>query len=733
MNLLYRRRFRVVGIVQGVGFRPHVARLAAELGLAGFVLNTTSGVVIEAEGLAAAIEVFAERLVAEAPAAATIEHLESEEIAASGGAAFEIRSSEEADDYSAGLPPDLALCGDCAREMDDERDRRYRYPFINCTNCGPRYSIVEGLPYDRPRTTMRQFAMCAACAAEYEDARDRRYHAQPVACPKCGPELEFVKGETRAREEEAVRRAVEALRTGEIGAIKGIGGFHLACDARNAEAVGRLRERKARGDQPFAVMVRNLETAREFVEVSEQAAGLLRSAAAPIVLLPKRKAEAVLAPGNGYLGVMLPYSPLHNLLVAELDLLVMTSGNRHGEPIVSGNEKAVTDLAELADFFVLHNREICAACDDSVVRLWKGRPLAIRRGRGYAPLKLKLPVDTRPALAMGSDLKAAFGLAEGRRVYIGPHIGDMENVETLEAFERTLDHLTRLHRITPELVSHDAHPGYLSTQWAIRYAKEKGIERRAIQHHRAHAAAVMAEYGVGVDERVVAVVYDGTGYGDDGAIWGGEFFCGTVGQLERRFHLPYVLLPGGDACAKRPAHSALAHLTAVGIPARGDTLVKQQLQSGLNCHRSSSMGRLFDAAASVLGVRDVIQYEAQAAIEMEALAALHPASESYSAAAWRLDDLWREMLADASAVNSRARRFIGTVARWTWETANELCQAEGTNMVVLGGGVFQNVLLLEEVTWRLEADGRRVLTPRYLPPNDGGLALGQLYLGSLES
>ena len=736
-----------MGIVQGVGFRPFVARLAAELALGGVVRNTTTAVLIEVEGTLETLESFRRRLEDEAPAAATLEHLDVEVIDVEGRDGFEILSSRDGELHSAGLPPDLAICIDCCRELEDSRDRRFRYPFLNCTACGPRYSIVEGLPYDRPRTTMRDFTMCADCRSEYEDLSDRRYHAQPVACPVCGPKLWFERDGHRVAGD-AIGLGLAALAAGEIGAIRGVGGFHLACDARNTRAVERLRERKARGDQPFALMVRDLATAREFVEIDEQAAALLGSAAAPIVLLAKAGSTQVaadLAPGNGYLGVMLPYSPLHRLLLfgrQGLDVLVMTSGNLHGEPVVTSNEEACEKLSGQADFFLLHNREIIAACDDSVVRLYRGRALAIRRGRGYAPISIGLLAATVPAIAAGADLKCALGLSHQGRAYLSPHIGDMENLATLEAFQRNLEHISTLYQCRPELVLYDAHPGYLSTQWARQYAAEKGLPSRAVQHHRAHAAAVMAEYGIDPGLRVVAMVFDGTGFGDDEAIWGGEFFSGDLQNLRRSAHLPYVALPGGDACAKRPALAAIAHLHAVGVDwlqtpsgvsleATQLGLLQQQLATGLNCHLSSSMGRFFDAAASLLGIRHSVSFEAQAAIEMEALAAQWKDDAGYTAGRWNTAELWAEMLADdASPVEARARRFHESVARWSCETAKALAVEEGSDTVVLSGGVFQNVLLLEGVSAKLEQAGLRVLVPRYLPPNDGGLALGQLYLGA---
>ncbi len=595
----------MAGVVQGVGFRPFVARVAEAEGVGGWVRNTTRGVEIEAEAERELLEELVRRLWEEAPGAATVEQVLCEAMSSTGESGFRILESERREGAGAGLPPDLAMCRECRRELFDAGDRRYRYAFLNCTNCGPRYTIVEALPYDRARTTMRGFVMCAECGAEYEDPADRRYHAQPVACPACGPRLE-----------RTIAEAAAELRRGKIGAVKGVGGFHLVCVV---EAVEELRRRKQRGSQPFALMVADVEAAREFVRVDEQARRLLESAAAPIVLLEKAAGEnvgEVLAPGNGYLGVMLAYSPLHALLVEAAGPLVVTSGNRHGEPLATGNEEARERLAELADFWVMHDREIAVGCDDSVVRLERGRMLAVRRGRGYAPMGMKLPVETKGAWAWGAELKAAPAVAQGTQVWMGPHVGDMENLETLEAMEKTGRHLAALFGVGVERVVHDAHPGYLSTQWATRMAEERGWERAAVQHHRAHVASVLAEYGEGPERRVVGVVFDGTGYGDDGAIWGGEFFVGPVAALERRQHLPYVALPGGDRAAKKPALCAFAHAWAAGLDTErlaleaGEAKVaRQQLERQWNCFATSSVGRLFDAAASWLGVRQEIRYE----------------------------------------------------------------------------------------------------------------------------
>lgn len=742
MNLLSRRRILVSGTVQGVGFRPFLYRMAQELGLVGWARNTTRGVELEVGGDHERVEEFLEALGTKAPPAAVIDHIHVEPVAVGElPPRFQIEESQAGDGSMGGavsLPPDLALCADCRREMLDPTDRRYRYPFLNCTNCGPRYTIARALPYDRAQTSMAEFALCPQCAAEYEDPRDRRHHAQPTACPVCGPDLRMGDGQ---RGEDALEAAVAALRAGQIGAVQGIGGFHLLCMPWASE---ELRKRKQRGSQPFALMVGSVAEARQFAVIDEQAAQLLASPSAPIVLCPKTEDETGerLAPGNSMLGILLAYTPLHALLVEHVGPLVATSGNRRGEPILIAPEAAREHLRDLADFFLWHNRKILVPCDDSVLRLIERRTLAIRRGRGAAPLPIPFP-EVRPGLwALGAELKAAPALALPGRVVLGPHIGDLANLESLAALEGTLEHLARLYGGRATAVLHDAHPGYLSTQWAKRIAREKGVPAYAIQHHRAHAASVAAEYGLGPETPVVAIVFDGTGYGDDGGIWGGEFFGGTAARWERAAHLGEVALPGGDAAARKPAYCALAHLHAAGmdpmethsyraLPPQERQLVQRQLEREWNCHRTTSVGRLFDAAASLLGVRHVIRYEAQAAIELEGLAGQAVVQEErwracYQEGELQLSLLWQAML--EAETGEAARGFHVAVAHWAAQVAMGLCERQGARQVILAGGVFQNVLLLQMLREELRRRGLEVLFPRLLPPNDGGLALGQMYL-----
>jgi hydrogenase maturation protein HypF len=758
---LQRQRLHVRGIVQGVGFRPFVYALAQRHGLAGFVGNDSSGVFIEVEGTAAALAAFGAGLRGETPPLAVIESVEAEPLATCGDDAFVIVTSAAQAGASTLVSPDMCICDDCLRELFDPANRRHRYPFINCTNCGPRFTIIKDVPYDRPLTTMRDFALCPACAREYHDPSDRRFHAQPNACPVCGPRVWFERGAALAgapafediNGEDPIAAAQRALACGLIVAVKGIGGFHLACDARNATAVARLRARKGRVDKPFAVMARDLSAVSRFAWVDEDEARMLTSRARPIVLLSWR-AEAVhgspvrdVSPGNDSIGVMLPYTPLHYLLIGDAPL-VMTSGNLSDEPICKDNADAHTRLSGLADAFLLHNRDIHVWCDDSVVRVFRGQELPVRRSRGYAPYPVRLPSAGPTILATGGELKATFCLARGDHAYLSQHIGDMGNLETLDAFERAFDHMRTLFRATPEIVASDMHPGYLSTQWAERYAEAHGVQLRKVQHHHAHIASVMAEHGCAQDQRVIGISFDGTGYGLDGATWGGEtLLCGYAG-FERLAQLRYVPLPGGDAAVKRPYRSALAHLWAAGIAWDDDLpcvracppaelrVLRQQLERNLNCVPTSSMGRLFDAIAALLGVRQSVSYEAQAAIEMEALAARSAAGAEMDIAQFTIEadggvdpaPLLRGLVAGLRAgqppaqLAVRAHQTVAHLVLTLGQRARDQC---GLNAIALSGGVFQNVLLLDAAVRFLQRDGFDVMWHAKVPPNDGGLALGQ--------
>ncbi len=734
-----RVRIRLRGIVQGVGFRPAVFNLAQSLGLTGYVLNSSAGLVAEAEGDSEAVDRFAHAVCHEPPPLAWVQHSEIEELAPLGTREFVIRESVAQAGEFALISPDVATCADCAADFRDPANRRYGYAFTNCTNCGPRYTIVEDIPYDRPNTTMAKFPMCAACRAEYDDPANRRFHAQPNACPVCGPQLS-------APVTEAIRR----LGAGQILAIKGLGGFHLACDARNAAAVAELRRRKRRSDKPFALMCRDLAAIRRVGTVSPAARRALESPEHPIVILPRAEAcdipEAV-APGNRTLGVMLPYTPLHHLLfdTAPYETLVMTSGNVSEEPIVTQNEEAADRLAGIADWFLTHDRDIFMRTDDSVVRPFAGATRVLRRSRGYAPRTIELAREMPELLAVGGELKNAFCLTKGRHAILSQHIGDLENYETLVFFEETLANLKKLFRVEPRAVAHDLHPGYLSTKFALAIPD---LPKIGVQHHHAHVAACMAENGL--DGDVIGLAFDGTGYGTDGRIWGGEFFTGGYSGFTRRAHFRNIPLAGGDAAIREPWRAAMAYLIDAfgtgwedllgGVPEDRLRLVRQMIEQRLHTVETSSAGRLFDAVAAILGIRREVNFEGQAAIELEAAA--HPCETKVydfgipeTAEGWEVD-FRPTMHLIAGAVRAGedprivAGRFHNTVAEASETVCRLIREATGLTRVCLSGGTFQNVRLTEQLTEWLRPLGFEVYLHRRVPPNDGGIALGQAAMAS---
>jgi hydrogenase maturation protein HypF len=745
-----RWRLRIQGVVQGVGFRPFVYTLATRHHLSGFVSNNSDGVHIEIEGPHETLEIFRNDLQTQPPPLARIDSVVVQPIPLSGEKAFRIHESAAQLGPSTPISPDVATCPDCLRELFDPADRRYRYPFLNCTNCGPRFTIIRDIPYDRPFTTMASFTMCPECDAEYHDPANRRFHAQPNACPECGPHVWL--HPVGLNNEDALSATRQALTSGRIVAIKGIGGFHLACDATNSTATGELRRRKGRGDKPFAMMARDLDVIREFAEVNQEEATLLTSHERPIVLLRRKDISSLsplVAPGTALLGFMLPYSPLHHLLLTDRPL-VMTSGNLSDEPICRDNDEALTRLASLADLFLLHNRDIHVVCDDSVIRIHEARELPIRRARGYAPLPVKLPWPVETVLAVGAELKSTFCLTKADYAYMSPHLGDMENFETLQALERSLAHFRAIFRCSPARVICDLHPGYLSTRWATKFANENHLPLVQLQHHHAHVAAVMAEHGLDGSEPVIGVSFDGTGYGTDGAIWGGEILIADYAKFRRAAHLKYVPMPGGDAAIKRPYRMALAHLHAAEIAWDADLpcvsatppdelrVLKRQLETRFNCADTSSMGRLFDAVASLIGIRHLASYEAQAAIELEMISQPQPA-EGY-----RFELVWgKEIVIDPAPVLQAivadlrgnvsasliSTRFHTAVAECITELCIRLRNEINEKQVALTGGVFQNVLLLKLAQERLQKSGFTVLIHRIVPPNDGGLALGQAIVG----
>jgi len=738
-----RLRIGITGIVQGVGFRPFVHNLAGRCGVAGWVANDGRGVVIEAEGEAAAVAAFLTALRAEAPPLAVIDALTAEKLPPVGEKGFTIRASGPAGDRLALISPDVATCPDCRAELADPADRRYRYPFTNCTNCGPRYTIIDDVPYDRERTTMAAFKMCPACRAEYNDPADRRFHAQPNACPACGPAYRLLDGAGRPLPGDPLAETRRLIAEGKIAAIKGLGGYHLACDARDAAAVAALRARKIREDKPFAVMAGSLDAVKARCLVSPAEEELLAGTVRPIVLLAKGPGYDLapdVAPANPYVGAMLPYAPVHWLLLAPGDVWVMTSGNTSDEPIAYEDDDALARLAGIADFFLVHNRPIRCRADDSVARVFAGRPYILRRGRGYAPAPLRLARPGPAVLACGGELKNAFCLTRGDLAFMSAHIGDLENMATFNAYVAAVEHYQRLFTVTPEVVAYDLHPEYLAT----KYALGRGLAGVGVQHHHAHVAAVLAEHGE--SGPVIGVAFDGTGYGEDGNLWGGEFLLADLRGYTRLAHLDYLPLPGGAAAIREPWRLATWVLYdlygpdfanknipfARGLPA-GWQLVLEAAAKGVNAPFSSGAGRLFDAAAALLGVRGRINYEGQAAVELELAAAGRTGRVlPYGFAAGspaRIDfrPAFATMVAaleQGTPAADLAADFHATLADAVVSTVRRLAAETGVAKVALSGGVFQNVTLLGQVASLLEKDFT-VLLHRRVPANDGGLALGQ--------
>ena len=786
-----RRRITVQGIVQGVGFRPFVYGQARRCGLAGFVLNDSTGVTIEVEGAPEALEAFQRALHEQAPPLARIDSIVAEAAPPRGETAFVIAHSQAGAERRALISPDTATCADCLRELFDPHDRRYRYPFINCTNCGPRFTIVEDVPYDREKTTMRVFPMCPACQAEYDDPLNRRFHAQPNACPACGPSVAFERwaaspGSHPPPGVDPIDAAARFLAAGAILAIKGLGGYHLACDALNAAAVARLRQRKHREAKPFALMAPDLATVRQLCEVSPAEAALLESRRRPIVLLRQRAPGLVApaaAPAYTTLGIMLPYTPLHHLLLRDFAaavgpdrpaVLVMTSGNLSEEPIAYRDDDARTRLASIAEGMLTHNRAIHMRCDDSVTRIAAGGEQLFRRSRGYAPEPIPLPFACPvPLLAVGGHLKNTFCLGKGRQAFISHHIGDLENLETLTSFREGIAHFQRLFDIAPQAIAYDLHPEYLATKeafaiWERAAARQKDPDRNGdgadacppidergligVQHHHAHIASVLAEHGLAGP--VIGVAADGTGYGTDGAIWGCEIMLADLRRFERLAHLRYVPLPGGEQAVRQPWRMAAVYLAQaygdafleLDIPfVRGARLVvpplrarwrplAQMIDRGINSPPTSSLGRLFDAVAALLEVCDEAIYEGQAAIELEMLA--RPDEQVYPFAVVEgtpalldvapliraiVEDLRRDL-----PVPQIAGRFHRTVAELLAAACRHVRAQTGLQEVALSGGVFQNRLLLEHLVARLEELDFQVYVNRRVPPNDGGLSFGQL-------
>ncbi|HEY5351718.1 MAG TPA: carbamoyltransferase HypF [Streptosporangiaceae bacterium] len=758
-----RTSIRVEGVVQGVGFRPFVYSLATRLGLAGWVGNDVDGVFAEVEGPAEQIRDFLAALERDAPPLARVERVSAQPMSPDGRPGFAIVASDTAGARRALVSADSATCADCLRELADPGDRRFGYPFINCTNCGPRFTIVRDVPYDRPLTTMAGFTMCAACAAEYHDPANRRFHAQPVCCPACGPRLRLLAADgtelsgpggdpgALAGAVDALAGAVDVLAAGRVLAVKGLGGYHLAVDAASDQAAALLRSRKHREDKPFAVMAADLAAARALCDVDDVAAGLLTSPRRPIVLLPRRDGSGPgpgrlarsVAPGNRQLGVMLPYTPLHHLLLRDFGRpIVLTSGNVSDEPIAYRDDDALSRLGGLADAFLTHDRPIHIRTDDSVVRPFRGRETVLRRSRGYVPEPLAVASRfARPVLACGAELKNTFCLGRGDRAFLSHHIGDLENYETLRSFTDGIRHFRRLFDVAPQIIAHDLHPEYLSTKYAL---EQDGCVLAGVQHHHAHIASCLADNGEAGP--VIGVAFDGTGFGTDGTIWGGEFLLADLADAERAGHLAGVPMPGGAAAIRQPWRMAAAYLDAAfpgGLPAGLDVAARNSAtwpdvltlaRRGVNAPMTSSAGRLFDAVAALLGIRDSINYEGQAAVELEQLTATSP-HDPYPAA---ITDGQPLTVAGSDLVRAAAQdlldgvprevigaRFHQGVAAMIGAACGLLRDRSGLGTVALSGGVFQNLLLLGTVVDLLEGQGFRVLTHSRVPPNDGGISLGQ--------
>ncbi len=757
-----RWRIAVSGTVQGVGFRPFIYGLARRFDVAGWVCNTGDGVLLEVEGAAETLQRLLDALRAEQPALAHISEIALEELPSTGGSGFEIRHSEGQAGANTSIPPDIATCAACVADISTPGNRRYQYPFTNCTNCGPRFTIIRAVPYDRPSTTMADFPMCPACAAEYADPGDRRFHAQPNACPVCGPHL--LLDEHAGNDADVLARAAALLRDGKILAIKGLGGYHLACDARNEQAVQALRARKGRAGKPFAVMCADLAEARRICEVDAEAEALLLAPERPIVLMPAKAPCHVacdiapsVAQGTSSLGVMLPYTPLHQSLLAQSPpTLVMTSGNLSEEPIVHRDNEARMRLGPIADHQLSHNRPIHLACDDSVLRPCADGPMIIRRARGYVPRPIEMAEQLPEVLACGGDLKNTFCLTKGKLALLSQHLGDLENVAALEHYADVVEHFCRFFAVQPRIVAHDLHPDYHSTRFARAYGAESPKTLIGVQHHHAHVVACMAEHRLPAP--VIGVAFDGTGYGVDGHIWGGEFLLADYADFRRVAHLAYVPLPGGAAAIRRPGRMALAYLLQAcgpealeiaprlmpGFAPEEAEIVAAQIARKLNTPLTSSMGRLFDAVSALLGICHDVGYEGQAAIELEtrAVAApmrIYPYEITDDGVGGRAVDV-RAMIAEIAAERARgvdialiAAQFHATVADFTARVCMLVREETGVNQVVLSGGVFQNVRLLGMTRERLCRQGFAVARPMQTPINDGGIALGQAMVAACSS
>jgi hydrogenase maturation protein HypF len=744
-----RYQVAIQGIVQGVGFRPFIYQQAVARRLTGYVTNTSHGVALEVEGEETILDDFLRAIRREAPPLSRITSLEFQPLPPRGDSEFTILKSRAQETRSALISPDVAVCPDCLRELRDPRDRRYRYPFINCTNCGPRYTIIKDIPYDRAQTTMADFSLCPECSAEYHDPLNRRFHAQPNACWTCGPRTALLDGTGRPIDcKDPIAEAARLLREGWVVAIKGLGGFHLAVEAVQEEAVRRLRRRKHREEKPLALMCPDLDRVREFARIEAEEEAVLVSRERPIVLLQKKEPSLIapaVAPGNQYYGVMLPYTPLHYLLLDHgSPALVMTSGNLSEEPICIDNEEALRRLKGIADYFLVHNRAIHLRSDDSIVQQVSGSLRQLRRSRGFVPVPVFLAEPQAPVLACGAELKNTVCLTKGNRAFISQHVGDLENLETLHFFKQTIDHLKQILQIEPEVIAYDLHPDYLSTRYALA---QEGVKLIGVQHHFAHLVGCLAEHGL--NEQVIGLMLDGSGYGLDGRIWGGEVLVGDCGSFERCGHFAYLPLPGGTKAIKEPWRMAVSYLyQAYGeefrdlfLPllkridrAKIDILVRM-IQKGINSPLTSSCGRLFDGVAALIGLRDTVAFEGQAAMELEMVQSRESEApydvevlKSPEAIQILPQPIIRGVVEDVRQGASKeqiSRRFHRTLVEVLTQVCRLLRADRGLGKVALGGGVFQNRTLLTEMEARLRAEGFQVFSKSLVPSNDGGISLGQ--------
>jgi len=747
-----RERIIIKGIVQGVGFRPFIHKLVKNYNLSGWVLNSNQGVEIEIEGEEEELNSFVADVREKLPPLARIEEIEVNQIPLVGYKEFSIKKSEiKEEDSFVLVSPDISICKDCLQELFNPQNKRFRYPFINCTNCGPRFTIIKDIPYDREKTTMSVFKMCPQCLSEYDNLEDRRYHAQPNACADCGPEVFLYQQKRKSVNVDPVAEVIRLLKDGQIGAIKGLGGFHLACDATNSKAVLRLRHLKNRETKPFALMSINIEKINQYCEIGKEEKEWLEDRARPIVLLKKKKdglISSFVAPNNDYLGVMLPYTPLHYLLLKDNFLaLVMTSGNFSDEPIIGDNQEALEKLDKIADFFLLYNREIFNRCDDSIVKIINNDNVFFRRARGYVPYPITLDFKLKEVLALGGELKNTISFSKGNYVFTSQYLGDLKNIETLNSFKESIDNLGKIFKTNPQIIACDLHPDYLSTKYAEEMRAKKGIKIVRIQHHYAHIVSCMAENNI--NDKVIGVAYDGTGYGDDGNIWGGEFLLCDLKKYSRLGHLKYYALPGGDKAVVQPWRMTYSYLYSIyGKRAREFKIdfnqrqdynklliIEKMINRRINSPLTSSCGRLFDAVSSLIGVRDEVSYEGQAAMEMESICASE-IEERYGFDIYKKngefiigpDKIFKEIISDLKKGMNKeiiASKFHNTVADFTVNLCGKIRENTNLSKVALSGGVFQNRYLTERIISLLKRDGFQVYIQRKVPPNDGGISLGQ--------